>query len=100
HRRRAGYPPFTRLVRLTYRHANEEHGLTEATRVATELRTHRDAAGRADPEVLGPSPAYIRRFRGDYRWQLLLRGHEPARLVEQVRLGPRWTVDIDPVNLL
>ncbi len=100
HRRRAGYPPFTRLVRLTFRHANEEHGLDEATRVATELRTHRDAAGRADPEVLGPSPAYIRRFRGEYRWQLLLRGHDPARLVEHVRLGQRWTVDVDPVNLL
>jgi primosomal protein N' (replication factor Y) (superfamily II helicase) len=100
HRRRAGYPPFTRLVRLTYRHKNEEHGLEEASRVATELRTNRDIAGRADPEVLGPSPAYVRRLRGEYRWQLLLRGHDPAALVDRVRLGPRWTVDVDPVNLL
>lgn len=100
HRRRAGYPPFTRLVRLVYRDSNEGHGLEEASRVATELRTRRDAAGRADPEVLGPSPAYIRRLRGAYRWQLLLRGHAPAQLVDQVRLGSRWTVDVDPVNLL
>ncbi|MCC7196093.1 MAG: primosomal protein N', partial [Gemmatimonadaceae bacterium] len=80
HRRRAGYPPFARLARLTFHHPDEEHGLEEASRVGTELRARRDAAGRAEPEVLGPSPAYIRRLRGEYRWQLLLRGHAPARL--------------------
>ena len=100
HRRRAGYPPFTRLARLLYRDTNEERGLEEASRVAAELRTHRDMAGRADPEILGPSPAYIRRLRGAYRWQILLRGQAPARLVEQVRLGQHWTIDIDPANLL
>jgi primosomal protein N' (replication factor Y) len=100
HRRRAGYPPFGRLARLTFRHSNIEHGLEEASRVATELRAHRDAAGRADPDILGPAAAYIRRVRGEYRWGILVRGRAPAELVEKVRLGPRWTVDIDPVNLL
>lgn len=100
HRRRAGYPPFTRLARLVYRDTNEERGLEEASRVATELRTHRDVAGRAEPEVLGPSPAYVRRLRGNYRWQVLLRGQAPSQLVERVRLNSRWAVDIDPVNLL
>ncbi|MDZ7728558.1 MAG: hypothetical protein U5Q44_10420 [Dehalococcoidia bacterium] len=100
HRRRVGYPPFSRLARLIYRDSNEDRALEEATRVATELRTRRDAAGRAEPDVLGPSPAYIRRLRGEYRWTLLLRGHDPARLLADVRLGRRWTVDIDPVNLL
>lgn len=100
HRRRAGYPPFGRLARLTFRHPNVEHGLAEASRVATELRAHRDAAGRADPDVLGPAAAYIRRVRGEYRWGILVRGRAPGELIARVRLGPRWTVDIDPVNLL
>ena len=100
HRRRAGYPPFGRLARLTFRHPNLEHGLEESSRVATELRTHRDSAGRADPDVLGPAPAYIRRVRGEYRWGILVRGKSPAELIAKVRVGPRWAVDIDPVNLL
>ena len=100
HRRRAAYPPFGRLARLTFRHPKQEHGLEESSRVATELRAHRDAAGRTDPDVLGPSPAYIRRIRGDYRWNVLLRGRNPGQLLDKVRFGPRWTVDIDPVNLL
>lgn len=100
HRRRAGYPPYARLVRLTYHHGDEEHGLEEASRLAAELRLRRDAAGRADPDILGPSPAYIRRLRGQYRWNILLRGREPARLLAEARVGQRWTIDVDPVNLL
>ncbi len=100
HRRRAGYPPFNRLARLMYRHPNEEAGLEEATRVAAELRVLRDAAGRAEPEIFGPTRPFIPRVRGEYRWQILLRGRAPGTLVAGVRLGERWQVDIDPASLL
>ena len=100
HRRRANYPPFSRLARLLFRHSNREHGLEEASRVAAELRMHRDAAGRAEPDVLGPTPAYMARVRGEYRWQLLVRGRNPAALIAAVRLGDHWSVDIDPASLL
>ncbi len=100
HRRRAGYPPFTRLVRLVLHHRQYEGGLQEASRVATELRLKRDAAGRADPDVLGPAPTYIPRLRGLYRWQILLRGRDPVSLVAAARLGAGWTVDVDPGSLL
>ncbi len=100
HRRRAGYPPFSRLVRLVYRHRSQEHGLKEASRVAQELRLKRDAAGRAEPDILGPQPAYIARLRGEYRWQLLMRGRNPAALAAEVRFGEGWAVDVDPAGLL
>ena len=100
HRRRASYPPFARMARLTYRHGNQERGLEHASQVASELRTRRDAAGWPDPDVLGPTPAYVRRVRGEYRWHILLRGRDPRALLEQVTLGRRWSVDIDPVSLL
>lgn len=100
HRRRAGYPPFSRLVRLVYQHPNLEAGLEEASRVATELRVLRDAAGRAEPDILGPARPFIPRRRGEYRWQILLRGRQPAALVANVRLGERWRVDVDPGALL
>ena len=100
HRRRAGYPPFARLARLVHRDTNRERGLEEAGRIAAELRMLRDAAGRAEPDVLGPMAAFIPRVRGEYRFQVLLRGRHPARLLESVRLGERWGVDIDPASLL
>ncbi|MEO8538946.1 MAG: primosomal protein N', partial [bacterium] len=100
HRRRAGYPPFNRLVRLFYRHSNQEHALEEAARVGAELRLARDTAGRAEPDILGPTPAYIPRVRGEYRYQLLMRGRNPAQLLERVRLGENWHVDVDPASLI
>ena len=100
HRRRAGYPPFTRMVRLLYRHLNQEHALQEASRVAGEIRLARDAAGRAEPDVMGPTPAYIARVKGEYRYQIVLRGRNPGAILTQIRLGERWAVDVDPASLI
>ncbi|MEO9254332.1 MAG: primosomal protein N', partial [Tepidiformaceae bacterium] len=100
HRRRASYPPFSRFVRLTFRSGNKEHGLQEASRVAAELRLARDAAGRAEPDILGPTPSYISRVRGEYRWQLLVRGRQPVTAIAPLRLGEHWAIDVDPANLL
>jgi primosomal protein N' (replication factor Y) len=100
HRRFAGYPPFSRMLKLTYRNTNEEAALKEATRVAEEIRTARDAAGRWEPDVLGPSAAYVARLRGEFRYQLVLRGRDPAAGLRGIRLGDRWSVDVDPVSLL
>ena len=98
HRRRAAYPPFSRMARLVHRNRDQEAGLAEASRVAGLLRLERDVLGHAEPDVLGPMPTFIPRVRGEWRWQLLLRGAEPARLIERVPLGAHWSVDIDPLG--
>ena len=68
--------------------------------MAANLRTERDVLGSADPDVLGPTPPYIARVRGEYRWQVVIRGRNPGALVERVRLGDRWAIDVDPIDLL
>ena len=100
HRRRAGYPPFSRMVRLVYHHRDQEKALTEASRVAAELRMRRDAAGRAEPDINGPMAPFIPRIRGAYRWQIILRGRNPASLVAGLKLAEGWTTDVDPQSLL
>ena len=100
HRRRAGYPPFARLIRLVLRHKNEAAGLEEASRVASELRVRRDVRGSGDPDILGPTPAHVARLRGYFRWQILARGRNPTPLIANMRLGPGWTIDVDPSGVL
>ncbi len=95
-RRRFGYPPFGRLVLLQ----------TAAKREETVERRARDLAGRlreaaaGDAEVLGPAPAFAAKLRGDHRGQVVLRGRDPAAVLDRVRIGPEWVVDVDPMTLL
>ncbi|MCH8205185.1 MAG: primosomal protein N', partial [Candidatus Hydrogenedentes bacterium] len=69
-RRKAGYPPFRRMVNF----AIECTDLLEAERAAMLLhRTAReqiDALGFQGIELLGPAPATIHRVKNKYRWNL------------------------------
>jgi primosomal protein N' (replication factor Y) len=50
--------------------------------------------------MIGPAPCFIERIRGRYRWQIVLRGPDPARVVAGLPLPIGWQVDVDPVSLL
>ncbi|MDP9236448.1 MAG: primosomal protein N' [Chloroflexota bacterium] len=96
-RRRSGYPPFARLLRLTLSHTNPRSAHAEAMRVRRALASRRAEIG-SDVEVLEAAPAYVPRLRGRWRWQILLRGRDPASVVRDFVLPPNWTVDVDPVG--
>jgi primosomal protein N' (replication factor Y) len=98
-RRRAGYPPFGRLVQLTLTHPNARWARDEALRMQKALSLRRAELG-ADVDVLGPSPAYVPRIRGRWRWQFLLRGRDPASPLREMALPPHWSVDVDPASLV
>ena len=100
YRRQAGYPPFQRLTRLTYRNRNKERGLAEANRIANSLRTIRDTKGRGEPEIIGPTNARIEKIRGEYQWHLLLKGRDPVSLLAELTLGAHWSINTDPGTLL
>ncbi len=92
-------PPFSRLVRLVYTHTSNSLCHREANRMYQALEEERMSQG-LDVSVIGLAPAFIPRLRGKYRWQIILRGDEPQRLLEEVPLPQGWAVDIDPVSLL
>jgi len=99
-RQRLGYPPFGRLARLVYGHTNAGNAQKQALRMAAVLRRERDVRGIPNLDVLGPAPALVPRVRGRYRWQITLRGGDPAELLGALSFPQGWTVDIDPVSLL
>jgi primosomal protein N' (replication factor Y) len=98
-RRRLGYPPFRRLARLVYSHTSSAYAYQEAARLVRVLSHERDTRGLPDLEVMGPSPAYVARLRGRYRWQVLVRGRHPAELLAGVSLPQNWLLDIDPMSV-
>lgn len=95
-RRRFGHPPFGRLILLQTSAKREDTVERRASTLAAELRAEADPA----TSVLGPAPAFAAKLRGSYRVQIVLRGPDPASLLDRVPPGPEWTVDVDPATLL
>ena len=97
-RERFGSPPFGRLVKLTVGLPDRDAAEREATAMAESLgQRARDRGARVT--VIGPAPAYIARRADRWRWNVVLRGDDPASLLDG-GLEPPWSVDVDPESLL
>jgi primosomal protein N' (replication factor Y) len=100
-RRRLGYPPFSRLVALRFSHEDPRRARIAAERLGRWLRQRPEVARPgARVDLIGPVPCFYSRLGGRYRWQIVLRGDDPAALLRDVALPHGWTVDVDPVSLL
>jgi primosomal protein N' (replication factor Y) len=84
---------------MLYSHTNPRFAREEATRMHHAVEERRREHG-SDVDVLPAAPAYMERVRGRWRWQVLLRGRDPAALVRDFILAPGWSIDVDPLNLL
>lgn len=115
-RRALSYPPFSRLVQLVVIGSQPEAVSQQAKRLAelcAAIQKERMAAGEANSlSILGPAPAPLARLKGQYRWQILIKGQQTsslhsfvyallARLSFEAALpGTKVVVDIDPVDML
>jgi primosomal protein N' (replication factor Y) (superfamily II helicase) len=90
------FPPYAELAVLTYAHEDPERAATVAREAADDLASAllRERVGGV--RLLGPSPAFIHRLRGDYRWQLTLKGVDLGRARPLAPRGRGWSFDIDP----
>ncbi len=94
-RKRLGYPPFSRLVRLEYRSTDQASAEKEAKKIAEKLL----AISGQHSAVIGPIPCFFAKLGGYYRWQIVLRGVNPKELLYGVKLDG-WRVEVDPISLL
>jgi primosomal protein N' (replication factor Y) (superfamily II helicase) len=99
-RRRQGYPPYARLVRLVYVAPDEAKCRRQAEKLAADLRNRSVRLGLEGIDFIGPAPCFIPRVNGRYRWQLLVRAREPLALLGNMPTPPGWQVDVDPIDVL
>ncbi|MEO7020035.1 MAG: primosomal protein N' [Ktedonobacteraceae bacterium] len=98
-RRRYGYPPFRQFVKFTYSHENRQRAQNEALLLREKLDLWIERLGLSQADIVGPAPALMERLRGEYRWQMILRGHNLHPLL-RVLHAPGWQIDIDPVSVM
>jgi primosomal protein N' (replication factor Y) len=97
-RRQLRYPPFSRLVRLIFRHTSNTHAASETESMAGQIKDSiRSLEQKID--LIGPAPCFFQKVRGLYRWHIILRGSDPGIVLPDL-LPDGWGLDMDPVSLL
>ncbi len=105
-RKELSYPPFSNLVNIILKGKVEKRLLD----FANELRFHFDQHNKdKESVVLGPAPLPIHKLRDYYRWHLMIKGTDKAKILQHIRetlaeikkpSAIQLLVDVDPVSVL
>jgi len=98
-RKRLGYPPFSQLVRLEFRNSDPLKAEEEAHKLSVKLQKQIESENLKTISIIGPAPCFFSKLGGDYRWQIILRGSNPASFLRG-RVPNNWRVEVEPVSLL
>lgn len=99
YRKELGYPPFRRLLRLVYRHADNSRAEAEANVLAQQLKLKIKDEKIPATDLVGPAPCFFPKLANDYRWQIILRSPDPAALLRD-RVLRGWQVEVDAMSTL
>ncbi|MCM2314407.1 MAG: primosomal protein N' [Thermoanaerobaculia bacterium] len=105
-RRKFRYPPVAGLIAILIR--GEELSRVEKAALALGKRLEERVRAIADARLQGPAPAPLARIKGVFRYQVLVRSAERAKLRRAVDdalqgalpPGVEVIVDVDPINIL
>ncbi|MEI7989195.1 MAG: primosomal protein N', partial [Chloroflexota bacterium] len=75
------YPPFARLVRLELRDKDAAQVEENTRHLAGQILDWIEQEGRQATQMIGPAPCFFSQVDGLYRWQIILRGPDPASLL-------------------
>lgn len=102
-RKMLGYPPFSRIIKLTIRNSSNAGAEREAARIAETLREHFTKAG-ISASILGPAPAYIPKIRQYFVQQIIVKigGNIDPKTLHAIVIpfAGYAVIDVDPENIL
>jgi primosomal protein N' (replication factor Y) len=98
-RRDLAYPPFTNLVKVEFRELDAGKAEKNARNFAAQARVWIEEGGFKATELIGPVPCFFSKEGGYYRWQVILKGPNPAAILRGKPLGDARVV-VDPPSLL
>ncbi len=97
-RRLFEFPPASDLAVLTFSDPDPEKAAGEARQAGDWLRSVLNGGTVPGIRLLGPTPPFLHRLRGEYRWQLTLKGRDLARIRPHLPRGRGWVYDVDPFS--
>jgi primosomal protein N' (replication factor Y) len=101
-RKRLGYPPFRKLVKLSFRDKLEKRAASETKKAFDLLRR----AGNNMVDIIGPYEPFSAQKKGLYAQNILLKfdsGKNISDLPIRAVIGglrKGWSVDVDPISIM
>ncbi len=101
-----GYPPFSRLLKITVVHTKAERANQRALEIF-EILNEENRSGELQniPNTIAVYPAFIHKLQNKYRWNILVTGQNPSLLLR--RVAEKHTdvlddisvrIDVDPLS--
>lgn len=103
-RQEVGYPPFTRLLKVTVLSKNQEDAISTAQQLVNNLQAWQ-LDTKADVEILGPFPAIVPMIKQVYRINVLLKSQHMRTVKTWLRQSRYMDMsnvyfDVDPVSVM
>lgn len=105
-RKKMGYPPYGKLLRVELQHSNPAVLESAARDVGARFAVWLNTEDFKHVQLIGPAPCFYQRRAAWYRWQILLLGAQPANFM-MAHPVPTWQpagvkvdITVDPLNLL
>ena len=105
-RQRMGYPPFSLLLKIEFRHTNAQAAQQAAITAGEQIKERIERGRFRNTFMIGPVPCFYQKRAGYYRWQVIIRGPDPALVLASPPSlnwqSPGLAVDtiLDPLTLL
>lgn len=99
-RRELGYPPYRHLGRILIQDTHPIEAERQIQRVTEQVKHLIEKHQLTDTYLIGPAPCFFSRIDRHYRWQLLIRSHDPSQVLQYIQARNGWYIDIDPTDIL
>ncbi len=98
-RKKLGYPPYTKLLRLEYRHKDPQRAERVALEMGQHVRSWLENGKMTGTRMIGPVPCFFAKMAGEFRWHIILSGPDPTRFIRG-RTFADWKIEVNPPALL
>ncbi|MBN1494556.1 primosomal protein N' [Candidatus Peregrinibacteria bacterium] len=93
-RKSFNYPPISKLIKLTFVDPNPKKALLQAQKINNILKEIAPHTYR-----ITLYPALIFKMNNKYRWNILIQGHAPEEVIQNVEIPENCRVDVDPISI-
>lgn len=93
-RKELKYPPFSKIVKLTFVDENAKNALLEANKIYEKLKVF------ISPNTeINIYPSLIFKLHNKFRWNVLIQCENPVELIKNIKLPENCRIDVDPISI-